>query len=119
MELVECKPGQRFLAGARGQPLITRADDISMVLEACYSHGVDRILLYPEHLPARFFDLSSGEAGAVLQKLRNYHLRLGVVLEPDTQISHRFAELMVDEQRGSDFRLFSDPALAHAWLCEP
>jgi len=35
-----------------------------------------RALLYSSNLPPAFFDLSSREAGTVLQKLRNY--RFGI-----------------------------------------
>ena len=35
-----------------------------------------------ENLNPAFFDLSSGDAGAVLQKLLNYDVRLAVVRAP-------------------------------------
>ena len=58
--------GQRFIEGHPGEPLIESADDVITLIEAAYT--VNRFLLYPENLPANFFDLSSREAGAVLQK---------------------------------------------------
>ena len=74
--------GYRFIEGVPGQQLIGGVDDIGTILEACFEHGSYRLLLYPENLPAHFFDLSSGEAGAILQKLRTYHVRLAVGHSP-------------------------------------
>jgi hypothetical protein len=92
-------------------------DDVAMVIEACYGNDVDRVLLYAENLPEHFFDLSSGEAGAVLQKLRNYHIRLAVVRSPTLRLSRRCGELMAEEQRGPYFRLFDTRPDAETWLC--
>jgi hypothetical protein len=87
------------------------------LLEACYAHNTARLLLYPENLTPHFFDLSSGEAGAVLQKLRNYQVRLAIVRTPALQMSSRFGELLIDEQRGPWLRLCDDRDTAQAWLC--
>jgi hypothetical protein len=64
----------------------------------------------------RFFDLSSGEAGEILQKLRNYHTRLAVVHSPTRQLSRRFEELMIEENQMPHFRLFEDRPAAQEWL---
>ena len=67
--------GCRFLEGSPGRPLMRSVDNAGLVVEACLSGGVDCVLLYPENLTNQFFDLSSGEAGAILQRLRNYRIR--------------------------------------------
>jgi hypothetical protein len=115
--IVRTVAGHRFVEGTPGQPIIERAADVSAVLETCFAEGVDRLLLYAENLPGHFFDLRSGEAGAILQKLRTYHVRLAVVRSPALPLNRRFAELMADEQRGRDFRLFDARAEAEEWLC--
>lgn len=109
--------GQLFLEGTPGQSLLSGVNDVTTVLEACFDHASKRLLLYPENLTAQFFDLSSGEAGTILQKLRTYDIRLAVVRTPTLQLSRRFAELMADENQGQDFRLFDDRPAAEAWLC--
>lgn len=109
--------GQRFVEGAPGQPLMGRVEDVVTVLEACFDNAAERLLLYSENLTEHFFDLSSGEAGEILQKLRNYRIRLAIVRAPTLQLSSRFGELMEDERRGSYFRLFDERAAAQEWLC--
>ena len=46
------------------------ADDAATVLQECLSRRVDRVMLYSENLPDRFFDLSSREAGELQHSSR-------------------------------------------------
>lgn len=109
--------GQPLVEGAPGQRIMGRAEDVSTVVEACFDNAARCLLLYPENLTEHFFDLSSGEAGAILQKLRTYHIRLAVVRTPTLRLSRLFGELLVDEERGPHFRLFDERAAAQEWLC--
>lgn len=69
MRVVE-EGGVRFVEGMPKLSLMRGVEDAGLVIEACFSAGVQSALLYAENLTGGFFDLSSGEAGAVLQKLR-------------------------------------------------
>jgi hypothetical protein len=63
-------------------------------------------------LRAQFFDLSSGEAGDVLEKLRRYQIRLAIVCAPGvTRFSSRFREILAD-----DLRVFDTRDEARQWL---
>ena len=74
-------------------------------------------LLYPENLTDRFFDVSSTQAGEVLQKLRTYGVHLAVVWAPDiVQFSSRFADLLAAERRDRFFDIFDTRAAAREWL---
>lgn len=96
---------------------MTRTNDASLVIEACFSHRARLALLYASNLTDRFFDLSSGEAGEILQKLRNYGVRLAVVCPPGSvQLSSRFGEMLAEEQLRRDFRVFDTRDAAQAWL---
>jgi len=108
---------RRFVEGTPGEEFMRGVEDAAAVLEACMSHRVDRVLLYSENLTAGFFDLSSGEAGAILQKLRNYGVRVAIVRSPAVRLSRRFGEMVVEEERGPYFRLFEDRDAAREWLC--
>jgi hypothetical protein len=110
---------KRVLEGTPGSPLLRSPDEAADLVEACFNGRSKRLLLYPENLTDRFFDLSSREAGAILQKLRNYQVRLAVVLSPGSATpGGRFAELMVEENRDRFFRLFAERTQAEAWLFE-
>lgn len=108
--------GQSFVEGPPEQPLMERAADVNRLIEACFEHESRGLLLYSENLTERFFDLSSGDAGEILQKLRNYNIRLALVRSPTLRLSQRFEELMTDENQGADFRMFDARPAAEQWL---
>jgi uncharacterized protein DUF4180 len=104
--------GAAIVEGDAGEPLIRRTDDAARLLEACFSAKTTSALLYPANVTPRFFDLSSGEAGLVLDKLRRFRIRLAVVCAPGSvAFSSRFAELRAD-----DLRIFETRDAALAWL---
>src|SRR6516162_2519942 len=109
--------GVKVVEGLPDTPLLLGADDVGLVLEACFSAGARAALLYAENLPAAFFDLSSGQAGAVLQKLRTYGVRLAVVSAPGrVRVSTRFGEMVAEESRGRHFGMFETRGAAREWL---
>jgi hypothetical protein len=109
--------GIRFVEGPPSRPLMRFAGDADLVLEACFSSGAGSALLYAQNLTRSFCDLSSGEAGAILQKLRNYGIRLAVVCAPDSvRFSSRFGEVAAEENRGDRFRLCESREAALDWL---
>ena len=106
------------MEGLPSEQLLTCVDDVNSVVEACLSTGARGALLYAENLTPAFFDLGSGEAGAVLQKLRNYGVRLAVVCTPKSvAFSPRFAEMVAEERRRSDFGLFDTRDAGREWFC--
>jgi len=109
--------GVRFVEGPPDSGLIRRPEDVSLILEACFSHGVSSVLLYAPNLTEKFFDLSSGEAGAILQKLRNYYIRLAVVcLAGSVRFSRMFGEMAAEESRSGYFQVFESEHAAREWL---
>jgi hypothetical protein len=102
--------------GRAGERLLQRPQDVTLLLEACYEHETNLILLHAANLTEHFFDLSSGEAGEILQKLRNYRVRLAVVTDEDVRPSRMFAEVIAEEKRNGYFHLFPDRESALAWL---
>ncbi|MHC5539574.1 DUF4180 domain-containing protein [Singulisphaera rosea] len=77
--------------GQPDAPFMFGPGDVDLVLEACFATGARSAILYAENLPAGFFDLSSGQAGSILQKLRQYRVGLAVVGGFDRS-SSRFAD---------------------------
>lgn len=68
-------------------------------------------------MTARFLDLSSGEAGIVLQKFRTYGVRVALVCpHGSVRFSSRFPELMAEENRLPCFRSFGSVEAAREWL---
>jgi hypothetical protein len=109
--------GQRIIEGMPGSRLLESAEDVVDLIGLCFEHSTRSVLLYAENLTERFFDLSSGEAGTVLQKLRNYHIKLAVVLPPDgAPQTEMFRQMAAEESRGNEFRIFEDKVSGEDWL---
>ena len=107
----------RIMEGIPGAPFMSRVEDAGLVIEACFSNQARAALLYPENLTGEFFDLSSGQAGAILQKLQNYRIRLAVVAPAGSvQLSSRFGELVAEERKGRYFGMFETRQAAWEWL---
>ena len=109
--------GLAFVEGRPNEHVLAQAGDVDRLIEACLSEAARAALLYDANLPSAFFDLSSGQAGSILQKLRNYHIRLAVVYSPDNVVfSSRFNEIRDEEMRGGYFGLFETRQAAVDWL---
>ena len=59
--------------------LISSAEDGLQLLVDLYYQGFDSILLHERNISPDFFDLKSGLAGEILQKLSNYRMGLAIV----------------------------------------
>ena len=108
---------RKIIEGPPGVQLLQTPDDVGEILEACFANHTRLVLLYAENLTEHFFDLSSGEAGTILQKLRNYRVKLAVVVPPGgVAQSSMFPEMVLEESRSGYFRIFEDKSPAEAWL---
>ena len=118
MELTAVKAGDTTVAeGPLNRRLLLDVDDTGRLIEGCFSLGAQGALLHARNLSSGFFDLSSGEAGAVLQRLRNFRVRLAVVCPPGSvNFSSRFGEMLTEEQFRRQFGVFEDRDAALAWL---
>jgi Domain of unknown function (DUF4180) len=118
MELAAAEEGGvRLVEGPSDMPLMASADDVGRILEACFAAGARAALLDAENLPAAFFDLSSGQAGTMLQEVRTHGVRLAVVARPGRiQASSRFGEMVAEERRGRHFGRFETRDAAREWL---
>ena len=108
--------GERIMECMPGEPLFSSPDDVADVIGHCAGEHVSRLLFYPENLTMRFFELGSGEAGAILQKFRNYHVRVALVVPSERDTGKRFREMAIEENRGVWFHVCDDREKALEWL---
>ena len=89
--------------------------DASDIMSLCYENNTSLLMIHSDRLSERFFDLKSGFAGVLLQKLANYRVKTALILA-DIPLSERFREFLAEAGRGSSFHAFSDYEDAEAWL---
>jgi Domain of unknown function (DUF4180) len=90
--------------------------EATALVGACLEREARGVLLESHHLPPAFFDLRTGFAGELLQKLQNYGLRLAGVFPSEDEYGERVRELLREARRGRGFRAFSARDDAEAWL---
>lgn len=70
--------------------------------------GADRVLLRAEQLAPEFYDLSSGLAGAVMQKFSTYRVGLIIVGYDSSAASDSLVALIRESNRGSTVWFVAD-----------
>ncbi len=98
------------------EPEGTHPVDPLRAVVACIEHGTYLLLLDAGTLPPSFFDLSTGVAGDVVQKLVNYGVRMAAVVPDLDAHSVRFREFAREANRLARFRFFATRDEAVAWL---
>lgn len=86
------------------------------VVRACLEHGCGALLVNDGAFPPSFFDLSTGVAGALVQQLVNYGLRMAVVVPDPAVHSAAFQDFAREAARSAHFRFFRTRAEAMEWL---
>lgn len=97
-----------------GNLIRTEADALEL-LSVCMENETNLLLIPGERLPAEFYQLSTGIAGAVLQKFVLYGIKCAVVLDKDFG-QGRFRDLLIESNRGNAFRLYTGIGEAESWL---
>jgi hypothetical protein len=80
------------------------------------SYSIGKILIFQSNLPPDFFDLSTGLAGEILQKLTNYQIRTAFVIDKENEFSDYFNQLLSEANTKLEYRFFYDEELARKWL---
>lgn len=76
----------------------------------------DGLILMAEELPQTFFDLRTGFAGELFQKLVNYQIRSVLVLPDFNAYGQRFSELAYEHQAHPQIRFVRTLDEAWDWL---
>lgn len=109
--------GERTLSACFEAPFLS-ADpfDPAAVVVACIESGARSLLFDQGTLPPEFFDLSTGMAGALVQRLTTYGIRMAAVVPNPSIHSRPFQDFAREASTGRQFRFFSDREQAVEWL---
>ncbi|MBP7401243.1 MAG: DUF4180 domain-containing protein [Clostridia bacterium] len=84
----------------------------------CWEHDVTRLLVHDAALGDAFYQLKTKVAGAVIQKMVNYGIRMAVVIGDTPRGTAHFHEMQREANQGPHFRVFGDVEAASRWLDE-
>jgi len=107
-KLIECT--------TTGVNLLQSEQDALDLVVACGENHTHLLLLRSENLPQEFFQLKTGLAGRILLKFSNYYLKVAAVLTPEEVNQGKFQEMVLETNRGNEFRVFFDNQKATDWL---
>jgi uncharacterized protein DUF4180 len=93
-------------------PISNDRDAVDAIAEAHYGHEADTVVVPVELLPAEFFQLSSGLAGAIVQKFVNYRMSLVILgdVSAHEAASTSFRDWVREANRGRELRFVPDQA---------
>ena len=104
--------GRRLLMVAGDGPVLRTAQDVLDLIGESIAQDARMIVVPVDALDHSFFQLRSGFAGEVLQKLANYHRQLAVLgdISVHTQESTAFRDFVRESNHGSAVFFLADLA---------
>jgi hypothetical protein len=112
----ETRAGKRYVASRSSNRFIRSQQDFLDLLAWGSENETNLFLLEDTDLVPEFYDLTTGLAGEVFQKISNYSARLAIVGSFEMVVSRRFRELMAESNRGSLVRFAQNRDEAISWL---
>lgn len=110
------KDNKRYIEFASDEVAISKEQHALDLISVCMENGIELIIIYEEVLSEDFFNLKTGLAGAILQKLMNYHVKAALVIKNEEKIAGRFREMVIEANKGNDFRVYQNLMEAESWL---
>ena len=107
---------KQYVASATLHEFIHTPQDFLDLLAWGGENGTTLFLLRDVNFGPGFYNLKTGLAGEVLQKLSNYTCRLAIEGTFDLVVSERFRELMSESNKGSHVRFARSREEAISWL---
>ena len=78
-------------------------DALDLVMTVKYESGAEKIVINKEAMDEKFFILSSGLAGEILQKFINYHVKFAIYGEYSKYTSKPLHDFIYESNNGKDF----------------
>ena len=109
-------PGGSIVEVLPDQNLFGQGEEPNDLLGLAWGAEALGLLLHGSAFAPQFFDLKTGIAGEVLQKMVNYHCRAAFLIEDLEAYDIRVQELAHDHRRHPTVRFFSEKEAALDWL---
>jgi hypothetical protein len=92
------------------------ASIMDLIGDIAFNHRCDKVLVDRKLIDESFFDLKSGFAGELTQKITNYRMKLAVVGDFSWVESLALKAYIYESNLGKTVRFTSDRDAAVAWL---
>ena len=113
---IQSQSEKPLVASCSSIQFIHTAQDFLELLAWGNEHDTNYFMLDDFNFVPEFYDLKTGLAGEVLQKLSNYCARLAIVGTFGMVAGDRFRELMAESNKGSQVHFARSRDEAISWL---
>nr|WP_242962973.1 DUF4180 domain-containing protein [Clostridium beijerinckii] len=95
---------------------LSSEQDVVDCISICMEKDIYTIMLNSNVLSEDFFNLKTRLAGMALQKFINYHVKVAVIIDDEEKLNDRFKEMIMESNKGNNFRTFKNIAEAESWI---
>lgn len=95
---------------------ISSEQDVMDIISACFGEGISLVLIDGNAIADEFYDLKTKLLGMALQKFINYKIRVAFIIDGERTLSDRFKELVLEINKGTNFRACNSIESAEKWL---
>lgn len=113
-QVVEKNSNKYIRLHREGNLIQTESDGLEL-LSLCSEYETNLLLIPDSRLADEFFSLSTGLAGAILQKFAQYGVQAAIVLDA-SRIKGKFKDLLIESNQGAMFRAYASFDEAEHWL---
>ncbi|PJI08166.1 MULTISPECIES: DUF4180 domain-containing protein [Clostridium] len=90
--------------------------DVVDCISVCMENNIYTIMFSSSALSEDFFKLKTRLAGMALQKFINYHIKVAVIIQDEERYNDRFKEMIMEANKGNNFRTFKNIEDAEIWI---
>lgn len=95
---------------------LSSEQDVVDCISICMENDIYTIMFPSTALSEDFYNLKTRLAGMALQKFINYHVKVAVIIEDEERYNDRFKEMIMEANKGNNFRTFKNIAEAESWI---
>jgi hypothetical protein len=110
------KYGKKYIEVKSSSVKINSEQDALDLISLCFEHGINIMVINDTVLSDDFFNLKTGIAGAIIQKLVNYSIKTGIVILNERDVNERFKEFALEANKGNNFRIFYNSSDTEKWI---
>ena len=115
---LKSEKGIVYIASETPEVIVRTVQDLLDLVACCGEHDTNLLLVQETNFDPAFYDLKTGLAGEITQKLVNYHVRTVIIGSFESVRSTRFREFMNESNRGTQLMFAENEQAALRWLIQ-
>lgn len=110
------KNNKKYIECISVERQLSSEQDVLDYISICMENELYTLMIDANVFSEDFFNLKTGLAGMVLQKFINYQIKVAIIIENEEKLNERFKEMILEANKGYNFRTFRNSADAEIWI---